>query len=84
MDPSEFVELTAHGAAKLLADGEVSSIELTRAALDRVGQVEDRVKAFVTVADDFALEQARRADKRIADGDARPLTGVPMQLKDNM
>ena len=84
MDPSEFVGLTVHEAAKLLADGEVSSVELTEAALDRVRQVEDRVKAFVTVAGDFALEQARRADRRIADGDARPLTGIPMQLKDNM
>ena len=84
MDPSDFVELTVHEAARLLADGEVSSVELTEAALERVQQVEDRVKAFVTVAGDFALEQARRADRRIADGDARSLTGIPMQLKDNM
>jgi len=59
-------------------------VELTRAVLDRIDTVEGRVKAFVTVTDEGALEQARRADKRIAAGDAQPLTGIPMQLKDNM
>ena len=47
-------------------------------------QVEEKVKAFVTVTDRLALEQARQADRRIAEGDVRPLTGIPMQIKDNM
>ena len=84
MSPSDVVGLTAHRARDLLDRGEVSSVELTQAVLDRIHQVEDQVKAFVTVTDDFALEQARQADRRIAAGDARPLTGVPMQVKDNM
>ena len=62
----------------------MSSLELTGAFLERIEQVEDRVKAFVTVTGDAALEQARAADRRIASGDAGPLTGIPMQLKDNM
>ena len=62
----------------------MSAVELTRAALDRIAQVEDRLKAFVTVTADLALEQAREADRLIADGRASPLTGIPMQLKDNM
>ena len=84
METSELIGLTIHEARGLLDRGEVSSVELTRAALDRVGQVDDRVKAFVTVTGEFALAQAARADERIAEGSAGPLTGVPMQLKDNM
>ena len=84
MKDSGLIGLTIHEARGLLDRGEVSSVELTQAALDRVEQLDDRVKAFVTVTGDFALEQAKRADERIAEGNARPLTGVPMQLKDNM
>ena len=65
-------------------DGQTSSVELTEAFLERIRQVEDRVKSFVTVTADAALEQARAADARIASGEAGPLTGIPMQIKDNM
>ena len=78
------IDLTAHESRKLLDRREVSSVELTQAFLDRIEQVEERVKAFVTVTGEVALEQARSADRRIAAGDAGPLTGIPMQLKDNM
>ena len=84
MDASTFVGLTLHEARMLLDNGQVSAVELTRAALDRIAQVEDRLNAFVTVTGDLALEQAREADRRIAGGRAAPLTGIPMQLKDNM
>ena len=59
-------------------------MELTQAFLDRISAVEASTKAFVTVTGDLALEQARQADERIASGKAGPLTGIPMQLKDNM
>ena len=84
MNQSDFIGLTAHEARVLLDSKEVSSVELTQAALERIQQVDERVKAFVTVTDDLALEQARMADERIAAGNAAPLTGIPMQLKDNM
>ena len=84
MIPRDFIGLTLHEARDLLDGRGVSSVELTRAALDRIREVEPDVKAFVTVTDELALEQAERADAQIAAGDARPLTGIPMQLKDNM
>ena len=84
MDSSDVIGLTAHEARELLDRKEVSSVELTQAMLGRIRGVDEQVKAFVTVAEEFALEQARRADERIAAGDVRPLTGVPMLLKDNM
>ena len=83
MDKS-LVNLTAHEARDLLDRRVVSSVELTEATLERIEEVEDRVKAFVTVTRDLALEQAQKADTRIAEGNAAPLTGIPMMLKDNM
>ena len=44
MKNSDFIGLTIHEARGLLDRGEVSSVELTQAALHRVGQVDDRVK----------------------------------------
>ena len=76
--------LTAHEASGLLHSRQVSSEELTRAYLDRIQAVEDKVKAYVTVLEADALDQAREADRRLAAGEGGPLTGVPMQLKDNL
>jgi aspartyl-tRNA(Asn)/glutamyl-tRNA(Gln) amidotransferase subunit A len=80
--PSQLHDLTIHEAADLLARRELSSRDLTRAVLDRIQAVDDRVKAFVTVTEDIALAQADAADKRIAAGDATPLTGIPAAIKD--
>ncbi len=80
----DIASLTAHEAARLLAAAETTSVELTTAVLDRIGEVDGSVQAYLTVTADHALEQAAAADKRIASGNARALTGVPMMLKDNM
>ncbi|MCH8206966.1 MAG: Asp-tRNA(Asn)/Glu-tRNA(Gln) amidotransferase subunit GatA [Chloroflexi bacterium] len=84
MDKSELTSLTAHRARELLDGKQVSSVELAQAALDRIAEVEERVHAFVTVTGEHALEQARLADVRIAAGDVGPLTGIPVQVKDNI
>ncbi len=76
--------MTVHEAHDRLMNGDISSVELTRACLERINAVEDRLKAFVTVTADMALQQAEEADRRIAAGRGQPLTGVPMQLKDVM
>jgi len=75
-------DLTLHEAAELLRKKEISSVELTQAILRRVEQVEPRVKAFVTLTPELALEQARAADTRIASGNVAPLTGIPAIIKD--
>ncbi|HEX5939102.1 MAG TPA: Asp-tRNA(Asn)/Glu-tRNA(Gln) amidotransferase subunit GatA [Dehalococcoidia bacterium] len=74
--------LTIEEAGRKLASREVSSVELTRAALEQADRVESRIQAFITRTPEVALEQAAEADKRIAAGDAGLLTGIPMALKD--
>ena len=64
--------LTIHEAHRLLQEKRLSSVELTRAYLERIKQVEPQVTAFVTVTEDLALEQARRADELITSGRAGP------------
>ncbi len=75
-------QLTIEAAANLLARRELSAEELTRSVLERVDAVEPRVEAYLTVDAPGALAQAREADRRLAAGDAGPLTGIPLSLKD--
>jgi aspartyl-tRNA(Asn)/glutamyl-tRNA(Gln) amidotransferase subunit A len=81
---NNYEKLTIHEAHQLLASRQVSSTELTRACLERVGKLEAKVKALVTVTGDLALEQARKADELTARGEAGPLAGIPAIIKDNM
>jgi aspartyl-tRNA(Asn)/glutamyl-tRNA(Gln) amidotransferase subunit A len=76
--------LTIHEAHLLLKKGEISSFELTQAVLKRIHDVEKKVHSLVTVTEDIALAQAKQADERIRAGNASPLTGIPVLIKDNM
>ncbi len=75
-------ELTIHEAHALLRQKEISSQELTRAVLQRIEDVEEKVDAFITVAADLALQQAVEADRLIASGHCETLTGIPLAIKD--
>jgi aspartyl-tRNA(Asn)/glutamyl-tRNA(Gln) amidotransferase subunit A len=65
-----------------LARKEVSSAELTKLYLGRIGERNAALNAYVTVDPELSLEQARAADERIAKGDAQALTGIPIAHKD--
>jgi aspartyl-tRNA(Asn)/glutamyl-tRNA(Gln) amidotransferase subunit A len=74
---------TIHEAHALLASRKISSVELTRALLERIRRVDPQVRSYLTVTEDLALEQARRADERLAAGvNLTPLTGIPFSMKD--
>jgi aspartyl-tRNA(Asn)/glutamyl-tRNA(Gln) amidotransferase subunit A len=79
---SEPWQLTAHAAHEALRRRELTSVELTQSVLERIAAVESRVHAYITVTADLALAQAREADARLAAGNATPLTGVPVAVKD--
>ena len=81
----EFAHLGALEARDLLERGEVSSVELTQAALDRIVAYDNEIKAYLTVAPESALEQAAEADRVRARGDGEnlpPLLGIPLAIKD--
>ncbi len=85
MATQHLTDLSIHELHGLLTGGEVSSEEVTRAYLARIAQVDPRVKAYITVTEEQALEQAREADRRLREGrDITPLTGIPLGIKDNM
>ena len=66
-----------------LREGAVTSVEVTRRALDAIDQVDDRLNAFVLVDRDGAMRAAEQADRILSSGNgAGPLTGVPVAIKD--
>ena len=77
-------ELTIHEAHARLLAGEISSQDLTRAVIERIQAVESKVDAFISVDAEAALEQAAECDNRIAAGNATPMTGIPIGIKDLM
>jgi len=77
-------DLPLHRAADLLRRREVSSVDLTRAALTRIDERDGEIHAYLQVTVDQALDAARAADDRLAAGDAPPLCGIPYALKDNI
>ncbi len=78
----ELLDRTARELRGLLDRGETTSEELVRAYLDRIATVDPGINAFITVTADLALDLARAADARIQRGEAAPLTGIPLGLKD--
>lgn len=80
-------DLTIHKAAALLDRHEITSVELTGAVIERILSVENSTRAYLTLALDSALEEARLADQRrtCATGASKatsPLLGIPLAIKD--
>jgi aspartyl-tRNA(Asn)/glutamyl-tRNA(Gln) amidotransferase subunit A len=68
---------------EMLVDREVSSVELTEAVLGQIDAVGEKTKAYLVVTRELARRQAKAADERLrAKRDVRPLTGIPIALKD--
>jgi aspartyl-tRNA(Asn)/glutamyl-tRNA(Gln) amidotransferase subunit A len=75
----DVIRLTAAETAARIAARDLSAVEVTRAHLDRIAAVDDKVHAFLHVDADGAVAQARRVDAGEVTG---PLAGVPLALKD--
>jgi aspartyl-tRNA(Asn)/glutamyl-tRNA(Gln) amidotransferase subunit A len=79
----ELYELSLLEVAKKLRTREVSPVEVVQSALARLNAVEPELNAFVTVTAEIAYQQAKVAEKEIADGGYRgPLHGIPFGAKD--
>lgn len=80
-DPLPDAGLAAQAAR--LAAGTVTSADLVEASLARLAQCEPTLNAFRVVRAEAALDEARRADRRLAAGERRLLLGVPVAIKDD-
>lgn len=70
--------------SKLLQTKELSAVELTEKYISAIEADNAKYNAYVSTTFDKAIENAKAADKMLADGSASPLTGIPMSLKDNI
>ncbi|MCC6147387.1 MAG: Asp-tRNA(Asn)/Glu-tRNA(Gln) amidotransferase subunit GatA [Anaerolineaceae bacterium] len=85
---TDLTNLTLVQAQRALHSGECSSVELTRACLERIARLEPCIHAFITHTPQAALEAASQADLRRArwkkEGGSMlpPLLGIPLAVKD--
>jgi len=70
---------------KKIKSKEVSATEVTQSALQRIEQVDSKVKAFITLTAEEALQDAKKIDEELHKGSQLPsLAGIPMAVKDNI
>lgn len=82
-DPEEIAFLPVTHLAKLVETRRITSLDLTRIYLERLKKYGPKLECVITVTEELALQQARRADAEIASGRYRgPLHGVPWGAKD--
>lgn len=81
---NDLTDLTLLEAAKALRTGEISSVELTEACLQRIEELDSGLHAFLALTPDEALAQAKAADVKLAakQGMLPPTLGIPMAIKD--
>ncbi len=80
----ELFSLSISELRSMIDKGEVSASEVTASVFRRINAVEGRIKAYVTLTGDKAGEMAEKAGGEIAAGRKKPLSGIPMAIKDNM
>lgn len=81
------MELTQKGLLEVketLNNKTATAVELVGAYIERINKQDKKYHAYLLVDEDGALKQAAEADRRIAAGEARPLEGVVVAVKDNM
>ena len=79
---NELLKKSALELADMLAAGQITSVELTQACLDRIDAIEDRVNAFITIDREGALATAADVDARARGETLHRLAGVPIAVKD--
>lgn len=82
---NELLKKSATEQSRALKNKEISAVELTQAAFDRINSLEEKLGAFNSLTKDTAIETAKKVDEKIAKGEELPLlAGIPLALKDNM
>jgi len=79
-----FSLMTIRELASGFRGGEFSAVEVAKFFLDKIKKNNEENFSFITITEELALEQARKADERIAKGDENLLLGISGALKDNI
>ena len=77
-------ELTIKQASDKLQKGDISSVDLTRACLEQIKKLDDKIHACLFVCEKEAMDAAQKADERIRNGEKNLLLGIPFLAKDNV
>jgi aspartyl-tRNA(Asn)/glutamyl-tRNA(Gln) amidotransferase subunit A len=78
----DLTQLTIKEALRLLRLGSISSADLVTAHVERIERLDRHVKAYLRFTPELWERQAAEADRKIREGEAGPLTGIPMAVKD--
>ena len=83
MTPSDLHYLSLIDVGRLIQSRELSSVEVTRAMLERIARLDGHLGSYATLTPELALAEAETADREIGQGIVRgPLHGVPVAVKD--
>jgi aspartyl-tRNA(Asn)/glutamyl-tRNA(Gln) amidotransferase subunit A len=78
----ELYRQTIHALQDKIRSGETTAVEILESVFGRIDAVEKDIHAYLLLTRETAMEEAVRADAAIRQGDAGPLTGIPIALKD--
>ena len=81
---SDITKLTVKELSEKLRARELSAADAASAYIENIKARDGGIRAYITVTEEKAIAAAREADRLLAAGDANPLTGVPMGIKDNI
>ena len=83
MDSNEIAFLSAASTASAVRSGEITPTDAVHAYLDRIDRMDSRLRAYITVTREEALDAALQVARTLeSGGEAGPLAGVPMAIKD--
>ena len=78
----ELNQLTIHELQEKIKNGETSAVKITQSVFQRIDAVEERVHSYIRLLKEDAMVAAVIADENIKKGEIKPLTGIPIALKD--
>ncbi len=84
MPAADFLNRSARDIARAVNARELSAVDIANSVNAAVPAADRELHAYLSFTPELMLEQARRADERIAAGQTLPLAGVPVAIKDNM
>lgn len=82
---NEIIKMSATTLAEKIKNKDLTSVEVTQAFIKRAKEVDPKIKAYISITEEYALNQAKESDNKIASGkEIGQLEGVPIAIKDNI